>query len=157
LGPADALELGVVLDAAALIEELAVGRQLEAVRAQVLREHERERVRDRRVRDADLLHAAKRQFERDLPVLEAGVEQFVQPEPERRDQLGVDACLLEPRPFEVGDDDVLPPVDLRVQERVAERERHLVPELRMANRVAVDQDVGHAADSNVSRTLVSPA
>ena len=32
-----------------------------------------------------------------------GVEQLVEPELERRDQLRVDAGLLEPRPLEVGD------------------------------------------------------
>ena len=46
-------------------------------------------------------------------------------------------------------DDVPAAVLLRVEERVAERERHLVPELGMANRVAVDEDVGHGRDSNV--------
>src|SRR5262249_49038875 len=134
------------------VEELALGRELDAVGAQVLREHERERVRNDRVRDADALDASERQFERDLPVAETRIEQRVEAEPERRGQHGVDAGLLEARPLEVRDDDVAAAVELRVEERVAEGERHLVAKLGMANRVAVDQDVCHAEDSNERRS-----
>src|SRR4051812_20425108 len=42
----DPRELALVLYAAAAVEELALRRQLDAVGAQVLGEHERERVRD---------------------------------------------------------------------------------------------------------------
>ena len=40
----------------------------------------------------------------------------------------------------------------RVEERVAERQRHLVPELGVANGVAVDEDVGHAGSTLTARS-----
>ena len=75
-------------------------------------------------------------------------KQLVKPEREWRDQLCVHARFLDARPLEVGDHDVPPPVLLGVQERIAERERHLVPELGVADGVSVDQHVGHGRDSN---------
>ena len=143
LRPADARQLGLVLDPAAPVEELAVGRQLDAALAQEIGQLQRKRVRHDRLGEPDVLDTAHRELEVDLPVLLPGVEQLVEAEAERRDQLGVDTCFLQARPFEIRDDDVAASVLLHVEERIAERQRHLVAQLGMADRVAVDEHVGH--------------
>ena len=53
------------------------------------------------------------------------------------------AELLDPTDLERADDDVPPPPDLGVEERIADRDRHLVAQLGRAHRVADDQDVAH--------------
>src|SRR5207302_8127107 len=47
------------------------------------------------------------------------------------------------RHLERADRDDAPSVRLGIEERVGNRDRHFVPELRRADRVAEDQDVGH--------------
>src|SRR5205085_171592 len=97
-----------------------------------------------------MLHGAQRQLQRPLPVVHSRIEQLVEPELEQRDQLRLHAGLLNPRPLEVGDRDVAASIVLGVEEWIAERERHLVAKLRMANRVAVDEDIRHGAHSNAA-------
>jgi hypothetical protein len=148
LGAADPIDLGAVLDPAALDEKLALRRELDAVRTQVVGQLQREGGRDNRLLDAHLLDCTQRDLQRDLPVLLAGLRQLVEAERNRRDQRGIDARVLDPRPLEVRDHDVAAAVLLHVEEGIAECERHLVAELGVPNCVAVHEYVGHAADSN---------
>src|SRR6185436_8608277 len=102
-----------------------------------------ERVRHGRLRDAYPAHAAQRDLELDLPVRLPRREQIVESEREGRDELRLDACLGDAWPLEVGDHDVLATVLLAVEERIAERQRQLVAQLRVTDRVAVDENVAH--------------
>ena len=69
--------------------------------------------------------------------------ELVDPEVVHQVQL-VEVQLGEPRGLHRVGDDVLRPVLLGVEERIGNAERHLVAQLRRAERVGVDQGVGHA-------------
>ena len=75
-------------------------------------------------------------------IAEPGLAQLVDPELLHRVQLE-EAELGEADGLHRVGDDVLRPVLLGVEDRVGHAERHLVAELRRAEGVGVDQDVGH--------------
>ena len=147
LRAADPLQLVSALDAPPVLEEVAVGRHLDPVRAEMVGEPERERRRDDGVRDPQLLHGPQQDLLADLPEREPRPDEVIEPELLRRVQL-VQAERGQPGDLHRADLDVPGAVLLDVQERVRNPDRHLVPHLRRAERVGVDQHVGHERDSN---------
>ena len=137
----DAGELGSGLDAAAAVEALAVGRQLHARRAQPVGEDHREAPRDDRLLDPEAAHRANGDLVVDLPPRHPAPPQLVEPELFQRMQLEVPQPVQQ-RGLHRADHDVAGPVRLDVQERVADGPRHLVAQLRRADRVGEDDDVG---------------
>ena len=95
--------------------------------------------------DAQFAAAPRGDLELDLPPLESLGEQLVAPELLQRHDLQAGRVLAHARNLERVEDDDAAPVLLGVQERVRDQHRHLVAQLWRAHRVAVDQDVGHAA------------
>jgi hypothetical protein len=116
--------------------------ELDPVRAQVVRVLDGERRRNGRALDPDLAAGAQRELERDLPLRLARGDQLVLAELRVRED--VELCVL-PHAWDLErvNRDRTPPVALEVEEWIRNRERHLVPQLRRADRVAVDQDVLH--------------
>jgi hypothetical protein len=138
-------QLGLRLHAASLVEEVLVDRQLDPVRAQMVGEPERKRLRDDGVGDPDRLCAAQRELGADRRHPEARLAELVDPEVVHQVQL-VEVQLGEADRLHRVGHDVLRPVLLGVQNRVGHAERHLVAQLRRAEGVGVDQGVGHAPD-----------
>ena len=147
LGAAHAGELRLRLHAAAVVEELAVDGQLDAVGAQLVGEPERERLRDDGLRDAERRDRAQRDLVPDLGIGLTLGDQVVEPVLLARVQLE-QSERREARDLHRADRDVLDPVLLDVEERVRDAERHLVPKLGRTKGVSVHEDVWHGADSN---------
>ena len=143
---ADARQLGLGLDAPTLVEEALVGLELDPVRAQVVRVAEREG----RGRDGALDAEVPAGVEVELPLvrvrIEAAPEQLVDADVLERQHFEAGAELRDPAGLERADDDGAFSGDLRIEERIGDGERHLVPELRRADRVRDDQHVGHRRD-----------
>ena len=95
--------------------------------------------------DPELATSAHRDLELDLPSLLALREELVGSELLERHDLELRGLLAYPRDLERVQDGGAPVALLGVEERVRNRDRHLVPKLGRADRVAVDQDVGHGA------------
>ena len=51
--------------------------------------------------------------------------------------------------LESADEDEATPVVLQIEQRIRDRDRHLVPQLGRAHRVGVDQDIGHRASDPI--------
>ena len=73
--------------------------------------------------------------------VEAALDELVRADILEREHLQVGAEVAHATRLERADHDGAPPADLGVEERVGDRQRHLVPELRRAHRVADDQHV----------------
>ena len=142
-------DLGLVLGTPALVEQLFVGAQLDSVLAQEVGEIDGKPVWHGRVRDAQIAAGAQQELVADLPRLLPGLEQLVDPVVVRHPRL--DAELLYLLDLENVGQDVARPVVLGVQEGVADRDGKLVPKLRRALGVGVNQDlIGH--DGHPSRS-----
>ena len=140
-------ELGGRLDPAPLVEELPVDRDLDALVTQPVGEPERERLRHDGARHAERLHRSNGNLLPNLAERAAGRDQLVGAELlERMELEGADR--REPRDLHRTDCNVAHPSDLGVQEGVRHAERDLVPKLRRAKRIGVNEDVGHGSDSN---------
>ena len=104
---------------------------------------ERKALGDGRVLDSELTAGSDGELEHDLPALQALREELVRTEVLERDDLQVRRVLPNARDLE-GVEDRDPAIALLgVQEGIRDRHRDLVAQLGRANRVAVDQDVGH--------------
>src|SRR5882762_4087295 len=115
----DALELRIGLDAAAVIEEVRVHGQLDAVRAEAVGEPERERLRDDRARDAETLHGPEDDLLPHLGIRETGAHELVRPVLLGRVQLE-EPELGEARNLHGADRNVLRAVLLGVEERIGD-------------------------------------
>ena len=142
--PADPGELGVGLVAAPPVEPLVVDRELHAAAAQEVRDRDREAGRHERRAHAHALHRAREELELDLVAGQALRDQLAAAELLAQDALDVGRGRREA----VGLQDVRQhdpaAVVLGVEERVADGDRELVAQLGRAQRVADDEDVGHA-------------
>ena len=147
LGAPDALQLGLVLRAAAVDEKVAVGTHLDAVLAQRVRQLQPERVRHDRLRHAELLRRPQHGLQQRALAVEPLVEELVEAELLGRVRLEPAAQVLEPRHLEAADDRVAVAVPLDVQNRIGDGDGHLVPRLGGTDRVAEDEDVGHGRES----------
>ena len=156
LRAADPVELRVRLDAAAVVEEVVVDRELDAVGAQLVGEPERERLGDDRARDPERLHRAEDDLLAHLGIGEAGAEEVVGAVLLRRMQFE-EVQLGEARDLHRADRDVLHVVLLRVEERIGNPDRDFVAKLGRAIRVCVHQDVWHARDSKGSMRDSAPS
>ena len=140
LGAANAGELVRALRPSPVVEELLVDGQLDAVRPQRVRDPEREAPGDDRLRDTEPAHDAHRDLVRVRVQVEPAPPQLVGAELLERVDLEPGAEGLDAHRLHRADRDQPLPVDLRVDERIGDPERYLVPELRRANGVAVDED-----------------
>ena len=143
LSAADPLQLGRVLHPPAPRELLAVDGQLETCRAQVVGELDGKARRDDRGLDADRAAGAFGHVEVELVARHALVEQLLPAQLVPRQHVHADPAHA--RHLERVDGDDPPAVPLRVEKRVGDGHGHLVPQLRRAQRVSVDEDVGHEA------------
>src|SRR6185437_9331509 len=105
LGPANAFDLGRVLRPAAVVEQIPVDRELDAVRAQMVGETQRKRRRHARVLDAQLTASAHSDLELHLPALLALCEQLVEPELLERQDRQLRRLLADTRDLERVEDD----------------------------------------------------
>ena len=129
-------------------KNVAVGGQLDALGAQPVGEPERERRRARRRSSTPRLLTARTAISsRISPVREPAAISSSDAELLERVQLVAGraprAAAISIEPTRRAD-----AVPLDVEERIGDAERHLVAQLGRADRVGVDQDVGHAPDSN---------
>ena len=149
---ADALELGGRLDAPARGDRRVVDRQLDPVGAQALRDPERELGIDRRRAHAGLPRHPGDQLEQHLVARQPALQERVEAERLEVDQLGVGPRRGEPLGLQRRGHDHRAAVHLRVEERVDDADRNLVPQGRGADGVAVEQDVGHPAQVTRARS-----
>src|SRR4029450_12342144 len=84
-------------------------------------------------------------------------DQVVEAELVGQEELGVGHGPLDAGALEDGGQDDPPAVALHVENRVADRHRDLVAQLRRALRVAVDQDVGHGRARSPPGTVPTAA
>ena len=131
-------------------KSVVVGGQLDPLGAQAIGHREREVGRHEGVGDPELAHGADVQLAVDRFVGQPLGDQLVAAELLAEQTLELrrlpgDAVDLE----HVGEDRPAP-IDLEVQERVADPERHLVAHLGRAQRVAADEDRGHQASLPIS-------
>ena len=143
LGAADAGQLGLVLPAAAGDEERPVPPDLDAALAQPVGDLERERRRHDGARDADLATDAHGHLAEDLLVVEPLLLQLVAAEALEGVDLEPAVGLRDPVGLEAADDDEAAVAVLDVEEGIRDADRHLVPDLRVPERVADDQDIAH--------------
>src|SRR4029077_14690494 len=87
---ANPAELGLVLSAAAIVEEVAVNDELDSVRAEMVRMPDREALGDGGALDLEPSAGSDGQLEHDLPVLEVLREELIR------------ADLLERKDLQVG-------------------------------------------------------
>ena len=146
-GSADPLQLDARLHPPALVEERLVRLELDAVRAQEVGVTEWERGRGRRPLEPEPAAGVEPQLALEVVRVEAALDELVRAGILEGEHLQVGAEVAHATCLERADHDGAPPADLRVQERVGDRQRHLVPKLRRAHRVADDQHVGHRARS----------
>src|SRR3954471_20415192 len=137
----DTRELRVALHTPPLDEQVLVRHELDAPGTQLVREQEGERPGHRRLLDAERRHGAERHLVVDLEPAQAAAPQLVGAELLVRMELEAEA--REARRLEGAHDDMAGAVAFRIQERIADRHGHLVPELCRTERVGVDEDVGH--------------
>ena len=140
-GAADAGHLGGGLVAPALGERPGVGDELDPGRTQAIGDPDRELRRDDRVADAQPLDRADAQLLLDLERRAAVGDQLVAAEVFVQQALEVGGVAGDSPVLERVGDHHAPAVGFEVQERIADRDRHLVTELRPAVRVAPDQQV----------------
>ena len=123
------------LPAPAVVEEALVGDELDAVAAERVGVPERERAGDAaRVRipsERDDLHGDRRS---DVVEVDARAEEVVRREGLGRDDLDRRVDDGDPVALDAPDDRDPAPADLRVDERVADVDRDLVPQLRTSAR-----------------------
>ena len=146
----DAGELELVLDPAAALELVVVDRQLDAVRAQVVGDEQRELRRDGRLGDAQRVRGAQADLGVQVHVVETRGDQVVLAERGRIDDL--DAVRGDLRGVEHGDRRGAAAVVLQVQERITDPGGDLVEERRRVLRRSVDQD-GDAITSRRASTV----
>jgi hypothetical protein len=140
----DAVELGLVLDAAPLHERLAIGGDLDPFGPKLVREQERERGRDDRAFNAELLDGTDRGAETDLLHRNPLPDQLVITELLVRVRLQAVVAFYA-LDFERRDHDVALAIMFEIEERVRNRHGNLVAHLRGADCVGPDQDVRHGA------------
>ena len=138
-------ELVLALPAAAVVEQLLVDRELDPLRAQHVREAEREGARDRRALDLEPFDDVDDLSRRCLVQAEAAPADLVRAELLGRAHLEPGAERLDAHCLHGSDRDDPPAVLLRVDEVVGNPERHLVAELRRPLGVADDKDVATRA------------
>ena len=108
-------------------------------------EPERKRRRHRGTPDPELLHRAQGELQREGRPLHPLREELVLAELLERDDLEPGDIRADAWDLERVERHRAPSVALEVEERVRDDDRHLVPKLRRANGVSVDEDVGHGA------------
>ena len=106
----------------------------------------RERCRDDGLAQAERAGDADRLDRRHLVEVDAVADEVVERERLDRDDLDPGVDRGDPVAFDAPDDGDPTAAELGVTERVADADRHRMPELRRAQRVAHDQDVGHGRE-----------
>ena len=140
---ANPAQLGLVLRAAAVVEEVALDDELDPVRTQMVCMSDRKALRDGGALDPELAAGANSQLEHDFPPLQALSEELVGTEVLERHDLQLGRVRSHARNLE-GVEDRDPAVTLLgVEERVRDGNGHLVAQFGRSDRVAVDQHVGH--------------
>ncbi len=142
-GPANPLELGLVLDAAAPGELRLVDRQLDPARAEIVGVAGREGRRHDGALHAEPASRGEPDLPPELRLGEAARDQLVVPELLERVHLEIGSEVVDPSLLHRADRHEALAADLRVEQRIGDRDRHLVPQLGAAHRVADDQGVGH--------------
>ncbi len=104
-----------------------------------------ERRRHRGLLDPELAASTHCDLELDLPPFLALSEELIGAKLLERNDLELRRVLADTRDLERMQDRNTPAALLRIEERVRNGNRHFMPKLGRANRVAVDQDVGHGA------------
>src|SRR5207247_5764250 len=134
LGAPDSVELGLVLGAAALNKDLAVGSELDPLGPKPVRELDRERGRHDRALDAELLDGANRCPEPDVlhrnPLLDEVVPAELLERVRLKAVMALHALDLKGR-----DHDVALAGMLEIEECVADRDRVLVAHPRRGQRL----------------------
>ena len=96
-----------------------------------------------RALDPELTARSNGELEHHLPTLQATSEELVRTELLERHDLQRRRVLADTRNLQGVEDRDAAVALLRVEEGIRNRHRYLVAQLRGADRVAVDQDVGH--------------
>ena len=109
---------------------------------------DRKALGDDRALDPEVAASSDCELERDLPAPEALREELVGTELLEGDDLQFGRVLSNSRDLERVEDHDPPVALLCIEEGIRDRYRHFVAQLRCANRIAVDQHVGHGADPN---------
>ena len=148
------VELGAGLDTAARVEDRLVDRQLDARRAGAGRgARPGTCAARRRCVSPAWAHGPGRPFEPDLEPAEVLRVELVDPDLLERVHGDVAAEPANPIDLHRADVDVPGAVALEVDEGVGNAERHLVAQLRRAERVADDQDIVAIIAADCDRVL----
>src|SRR5947207_1701486 len=139
--PADSRQLRLVLDAAAADEQLAVSLDLDSVGPKVVGDFQGERRGHRSAFEPEPPRGAQDHLELDLVAAQSLRVELVEPELLQRQHLEVRRDLVDPPQLERARDDAALAVALRVEERIRDGDRHLVPHLWRAEGVCVDEDL----------------
>jgi hypothetical protein len=142
--PPDAGQLGVRLDPPAAVEQLSLRLDVDRVRAQVVGDLEREVARGHCRLDLGRATGPEHELRRHLVPGEALCDQLVQAELLERHRLEP-RDLAQPRDLERAHEGRARAVPLDVHERVGHGDGHLVAQLRGADGVAEDENVGHGS------------
>ena len=124
----DALELDRRLRAPPQLDCCIVDGQDDPVLAQAVAEPQRKVGRDDRLADADLPHGAELDLTARFVHRQAALDELLVAELEVVQQLGVGQLTLYAVRLEARSQDVQSPVDLGVEQRIADRDRNLVPQ-----------------------------
>src|SRR4051812_30172680 len=144
LRAADALELGVALDAAPGLDRLRVDVDVHAFVAQSVGDRDGQVGRDDRRVDAPAAQRPDRDLELGVVARHALLDELVEPELADVEQLGVGQHLRDALRLERIGEDELVAVAGHEKERVDDLERDLVAQGGVTDRVAVEQDRRHA-------------
>jgi hypothetical protein len=146
LGATDALELGARLDAPAGLDGLAVDLDRDARASQLVGQRHGQVGGHRRALDPPPLHGAQRDLELRLLARPAVNEHLEEPQLLAQHHVGVGERVGDPGRLEQAGEDRRAAVLHDDEQRVDDLQRHLVPHRRIPDRVAVEQDRGHAAE-----------
>jgi hypothetical protein len=128
------------LTSAPIVEELLIDLERDPARAKCIGKAEWERPRHVSLLDAETTNDTDRQLVRRRARGELAPADLVRAELLGGPNLEAGAEPIDPRRLHRADDDDTASVDLGVDERIGDAERHLVPELGSPNRVADDED-----------------
>jgi hypothetical protein len=143
LRPTDPGQLGPALDPAAILEEVELRGELDTRLAEPVGELRGKGPGHERLGHPESPAGVDHDLEQHLVARKPLRDQIVVAELLVRVGLRSAGDLPHAVDLEGGEDDVPLAFALHVEERVGDRERQLVPELRRANRVRVDEDVRH--------------
>ncbi len=145
----DPVHLTRRLDPAPQLDRRVVDGQRDPVGPQPLGDAEREVEVDDRRPNAGLGGGPRHQLGPHLIAFQPAAQKLVEPEVGDVQKLGVGPRHADPLALEAGGHNVGLPANLRVQERVGDRDRDLVAHRRAVLGVAVQENIAHALDPNI--------